>query len=361
MYLHNLQLFQFKNHPDTEYPFRQRITGICGPNGTGKTNLLDAIYFLCFTRSYFSKSDAASTRHGQSGFRIAGDWNLEDQRRQATVILRETGKKEVAVDGETYAKISSHIGRFPCIMIAPDDVELITGGSEERRKFADMLLSQINPDYLAHLMQYTRVLQQRNSYLKSAYDSGQTDYGLLDIYDLQLAQPGNHIHAERKRFFSGFVHLVNRIYREIAGDQETITIEYTSPLDKAPLEEILAANRQRDLMMQRTGSGIHRDELIFTLQGQPFKSIASQGQRKSLLFALKLAACEVIREIKGFPPLLLLDDVFEKLDENRMHNLLQKVCVLQTGQVFITDTHRDRLESALRKLGADFDIIDLRQ
>lgn len=361
MYLHSLRLFQFKNHPDGAYRFGHRITGICGPNGTGKTNLLDAIYFMCFTRSYFSKSDSASVKHGLSGFRIAGEWETSDGNQDASVILRETGKKEVCVDGETYVKVSAHIGRFPCVIIAPDDVELITGGSEERRKFTDTLLSQLNPEYLQQLMQYTKILQQRNSLLKTGNENRQMDFALLDIYDQQLAGPGDYLFAERKRFFADFVHQVNRIYQEIAGDREKIGFSYTSPLEKNSMLNLLQSHHQRDIMLQRTSTGIHRDELLFLMEDQPFKSIASQGQRKSLLFALKLAACEVIRQKKGFPPLLLLDDVFEKLDQERMQNLLQKVCVIQGGQVFITDTHRKRLEETLNSLGADFGIIELNE
>lgn len=359
MTIHSIRLLQFKNHASGEYRFPARITGICGPNGSGKTNLLDALYFLSFTRSYFSKTDGASVQHGCQGFRIEAEYGMAEDAGKVSVVLRETGKKEVAVDADVYTRVSEHIGRFPAIMIAPDDVELITGGSEERRKFTDSLLSQLNPEYLQQLMLYNKLVQQRNSHLKQMGEQKMPDNGLLEVYDHQLAAPANHLFEKRRSFFEDFAPRVNRLYNEISGHKETIGIAYTSPLQQDSMETILRKNLQRDMLLQRTSSGIHRDELVFTLGEQSFKQVASQGQRKSLLFALKLAACEVLREQKGFPPLLLLDDVFEKLDQQRMQNLLKKVCVLQDGQVFITDTHRERLENTLSVLDVHYAIIQL--
>jgi DNA replication and repair protein RecF len=352
-------MVQFKNYDLLSQAFVHKVTGICGSNGVGKTNLLDAIYYLCFTKSYFTKTDNLVTRHGMEGFRLEGAFNRTTGPEKIVAVLRETGRKEFGVNGENYPKFSAHIGRCPCVMIAPDDVELITGGSEERRRFIDTLLSQVDPEYLQSLITYTKVMQQRNSLLKSFAESGRRDHALLEVLDQQLIPPGIFIHEKRKAFLERFIPLVNTNYERIAGIAETIGLQYESPLLTESFPRLLLLNRDKDFALQRTCAGIHKDDLSFLLGSQPFRSIASQGQRKSLLFALKLAEFAILCEEKGFPPLLLLDDVFEKLDEDRMRNLLHWVCVENDAQVFITDTHRERLEGALAGIGADFGIVEL--
>ncbi|MET0634956.1 MAG: DNA replication and repair protein RecF [Chitinophagaceae bacterium] len=355
--IRNISLFQFKNYTNRNVPVGARIVGICGNNGVGKTNLLDAIHYLCFTKSYFSRSDASNVQQGRNGFRIEGGLELNGHLEKVTCILRETGKKEFLVDDQAYHRFSQHIGRYPCVVIAPDDAELITGGSEERRKFLDSLLSQLDPLYLQQLIVYTRVLQQRNSLLKSFVETGVRNLALLDVLDSQLAGPGDFLFRKRKDFLVSFLPAVKHIYIDIARRQEDLSLIYESQLLDVSLPELLDRSRPKDLPAQRTLAGVHRDDLDIRLGTMPFRQIASQGQRKSLLFALKLAEMEVLRKEKGFAPLLLLDDVFEKLDSERIGSLLARVCHANEGQVFITDTSEERLRAKLEEIAVPFEMI----
>lgn len=360
--LQEITVYQFKNYTDRSFRFLHRITGICGSNGTGKTNLLDAIHYLCFTRSYFTRLDAAQVLHGASGFRLEGKWQTGadgSESEKAVCIFRENGRKEFLVNDTAYEKFSLHIGRYPCVVIAPDDAELITGNSDERRKFLDALLSQLDAGYLQDLISYTRLLQQRNSLLKSYGETGSIDRQLLDVLDHQLSTPGDRIYQYRKNFMETFIREVLSWYFTIAGKKEPVSINYESELHEQNMATLLATGHTRDLLAQRTTRGIHRDELQIRLGDQLFRQTASQGQRKSLLFALKLAELEILKKEKGFPPVLLLDDVFEKLDDKRIGNLLEKVCVENQGQVFITDTSRERLSSQLASLGIEFGILEV--
>jgi len=357
--LNSISLLQFKNYFQKEFHFTERIVGICGRNGVGKTNLLDAIHYLCFTKSYFSRNDQMNIHHSHEGFRLEGHFIFNDKEEKAVCILRETGRKEFSVNDSLYTKFSKHIGHYPCVIIAPDDVQLIIGGSEERRKFIDTLLSQLNHDYLQSLINYTKILQQRNSFLRSFNESFGKDLSVLDVLDEQLTKEGNIIFEKRREFLLRFLPIVKQLYNDICQRYENITLLYESEMHHVSLEELLKHNRQKDLMLQRTSGGIHRDDLLLHLGDQPFKSIASQGQRKSLLFSLKLAEMEIIKEEKHLSPLLLLDDVFEKLDEERISNLLMRVCSDEEMQIFITDTNCNRLQQQLEKMNRPFQLIEL--
>lgn len=359
LFLHSISLFQFKNYDSQFYRFDGRIIGICGRNGAGKTNLLDAIHYLCFTKSYFGRSDALHVHHGQQGFRIEGHFNRNGKDEKSVCILRETGKKEFLLNDEAYVRFSKHIGHYPCVVIAPDDVDLIIGGSEERRKFVDTILSQLDAAYLQALINYTRILQQRNSFLRSLSDGFGKDLSVLDILDEQLSREGDIVFQKRARFLKELLPVAARLYRQISQQQEPVDLVYDSELHQSGLAELLKATRQKDMVVQRTSAGIHRDDLLFLLGMQTFKSIASQGQRKSLLFALKLAEMEILKREKGFSPLLLLDDVFEKLDEERITNLLASVCSDEETQIFITDTNCKRLEESLQQIGHQPQLIRL--
>jgi len=359
LFLQSISLFQFKNYTQRSFDFSERVISICGNNGTGKTNLLDAIHYLCFTKSYFTRADINCVQQGKSGFRLEGDFRLQDKSEKAVCILRENGKKEFSINDEAYEKFSRHIGHYPCVVIAPDDASLITGVSEERRRFLDSMLSQLYAEYLQHLIIYTRVLQQRNSLLKAFTETGAKNFTLLDVIDQQLIKPGEYIFNKQKEFLISFLPMVKHLYLDIAKRQEDIQLVYESELLHASIEELLQVTRQKDCIMQRTTSGIHRDNVEINLGSLPFRTIASQGQRKSLLFALKLAEMEVLKMEKGFPPLLLLDDVFEKLDEERISNLLQKVCRENEGQILITDTNEERLVSHLKQIAVAFQLINL--
>jgi DNA replication and repair protein RecF len=359
LWLKQISAYQFKNYNQQQWLFKNRIIAICGPNGSGKTNLLDAIYYLCFTRSYFSKQDAQVVQQGKQGLRVDGTFEKEKQAYELVCILRENNKKEFHINGEAYKKFSDHIGKFPCVMIAPDDVELITGNSEARRKFIDPIISQCRPDYLQWLIDYNKILQQRNSLLKATAEHNRLDESLLDTLDEQLCERAQLIFNARKNFLDTFLPSTISAYKSIAQRDDQITLQYDSQLSNFPLIDLLQSNRQRDLYLQRTGCGIHKDDITLLMNDQSFKSIASQGQRKSLLFALKLAEFETLKLNKGFTPVLLMDDVFEKLDSARMHNLLYKVCVEENGQVFITDTHAERLRSQLDTFQANYQLIQL--
>jgi DNA replication and repair protein RecF len=357
-----ITITQFKNYDFAAFNFTERVIGICGLNGQGKTNLLDAIYYLCFTKSYFTRNDVLNVQAGKEGFRLEAHVSSkegENNGHKIVCIHRGTGKKEFYVDDVLYTKLSGHIGKFPAVMIAPDDVELITGASEERRRFIDTLLSQTDPTYLQQLIVYNKVLQQRNSLLKRFADTGNTDWPLLETIDEQLITPGIYIHQKRKALAAVLIPLTNKFYQQIAGKEEGVTLQYESLLNTMDFYALLNQCRQKDFVLQRSNGGVHKDDIALELDGQPFKSTASQGQRKSLLFALKLAEFEILKTAKGEAPLLLLDDVFEKLDDNRMQQLLHWVCNKNTGQVFITDTHSSRLQQALLSLNTTFQLVEL--
>lgn len=357
--IQNIKIIQFKNYSTASFNFNERVIGICGLNGKGKTNLLDALHYCCFTKSYFSATDAASVQFDKDGFRLEADANINEEEKKITCIHRGIGKKEITVNDVPYSKNSEHIGKFPCIMVAPDDAELITGGSEERRRFVDTLLSQLNSNYLQQLIDYNKILQQRNSLLKQFAETKKTDWPLLDVLDKQLEQPGNFIFNSRKQFTSELIPLVQEFYSHICGNAERITLQYESHLTNTSFTELLINSREKDTYLQRTSTGIHKDDIALLLNENNFRQTASQGQRKSLLFALKLAGFELLKKNKGFAPLLLLDDVFEKLDDNRMQYLLQMVCINNDGQVFITDTHKERLVQAFTKLSIRHQLIEL--
>lgn len=332
--------------------------GISGRNGAGKTNLLDAIYFLCFTKSYFQKSDSLLVHQGMQGFRVSGDFVREGKEFQLSAVLRESGKKEFRVNDQVCERMADHIGNFPAVMIAPDDVQIITNGSEERRRFMDALFSQMDHTYLMQLIIYNKLLIQRNSLLKHLAESRQKQSDLLDILDDQLINPSVYIHEKRKSYLAYLLDLIRSRYCNIAGENYDLQLQYESPLLNTDFAFLIRNNREKDFAAQRTQLGIHRDDIRITLADKPFRQTASQGQRKSLLFAFKLAEFQLLRDTKGFAPILLLDDVFEKLDETRMLNLLQEVCIENEGQVFVTDTHPQRIAQSFRELGLVFQSVE---
>ena len=366
--LSQILLFQFKNYQNRQFSFSERVIGIFGNNGVGKTNLLDAIHYLCFTKSYFTRLDGNNVRQGCSGFRVEGQGELKGKPEKAVCILRETGRKEFSVNDEAYEKFSHHIGRYPCVVIAPDDAELITGDSRERRTFLDELLSQLDAGYLQDLITYTRVLQQRNSLLKRFAETNTRDEALLDVMDEQLLKPGEKIFAKRRDFLLGFLPAVKQLYLEIARQpgetdatksvpQEPVQLVYDSELLTGSFRELLKSNRQRDLFSQRTNTGIHRDDLVLTLNGHPVKRIGSQGQQKSVILALKLAQFHIIREAKGIKPILMLDDIFDKLDLQRITRLMELVSKETFGQLFLTDTSEEHVQKVFATIGVPLNTI----
>lgn len=357
--IQQLSLVQFRNYIKKEFNFTDRIVGIVGPNGIGKTNVLDALYYLSFTKSYFSRPDAQNVHHAYQGLRIEGKYTINKNDVTITCIIRENLKKEFYFDEEMYAKHSQHLGKIPCVMIAPDDVQIISGASEERRKLMDSLLCQIHPAYLKYLIQYNKILLQRNSLLKQANESGLLDKLLLETLNEQLIENGNPIHEYRNNLMKEWLPEVLSLYNHLAGQADNISIKYQSSLSELDFKSLLNQSLNKDTLLHRTNVGIHKDDLVITIQNQPFKQEASQGQRKSLLFAIRLAEWMILKKYKGFSPILLMDDIFEKLDENRMIQLLDWVSSSTDGQVFITDTHMDRLKQLLDKHLKSYQLIEI--
>ncbi len=357
--IQQLSLVQFRNYIQKQFNFTDRIVGIVGPNGTGKTNVLDALYYLSFTKSYFSRPDAQNVHHAYQGLRIQGQYKINEEDIEVTCIIRENLKKEFYYDTEMYAKHSQHIGKIPCVMIAPDDVQIITGSSEERRRLVDSLLCQIHPEYLKYLIQYNKILVQRNSLLKLAAETGTIDALLLETLNEQLVHNGTPIFKFRSELMAELLPEVLSLYNHLAGQDDVIHIQYQSLLSNTPFEILLEQSLVKDKILQRTNVGIHKDDLVITIQGQPFKQEASQGQRKSLLFSLRLAEWKIIKKYKGFSPILLMDDIFEKLDEQRMIHLLDWVSNATDGQVFITDTHKERVADLLGKHLTSYQLIEI--
>jgi DNA replication and repair protein RecF len=357
MFLKNLSLLHFKNYKEKQLHFSKRIVCIYGQNGSGKTSILDAIHFLCFTKSYFLYLDSMCITEGEQGMRIQGDIQIDKPNRLICVV-RENGKKEFYLNDEPYRKFSKHIGQFPCVFIAPDDTSIITEGSEIRRKFLDTMISQTNAWYLEQLIQYTKCLQQRNALLKQWMNSNEKDYSLLSIYSKKLDELGLSIYTARKEYCAEFTERVKAIYAFLSNEVEEIGLSYHSQLDSDTLINLLDMNVDKDILTQRTNYGIHKDDLLFYLKKNPLKQVASQGQRKSFLFSLKLAQFELVKKMSGANPFLLLDDIFEKLDESRSAKLIEYL-LKETCQIFITDTHEIRLRKAFELQLSDVEFLGL--
>lgn len=359
LFLQTISFLHYKNYISGKFNFTERVTGIYGKNGTGKTNILDAIYTLGYTKSYFALTDADTISYQKQGLRIEGVFTKNNQQQNVELIIRENGKKEIFVNKEACKKFSGHIGSFPSVMIAPDDTVLITGAAEIRRKFIDTLIAQINATYLHALINYNKLLKQRNSLLKNAAENNAIDTALLEILNEQLSNTGQYIYTERKKIIAILINKTAAIYTAIAQKNDTITITYESQLNNNNLLSLLQTNTAKEIAVGRTCYGIHKDDVLITIHDVAFKNAASQGQRKSLLFALKLAEWQIIETYNKIPPIILLDDVFEKLDEERMHYLLQWVYNQTTAQIIITDTHEQRLAKSLEKLTNQYKLINL--
>ena len=357
--LDSITLTHFKNYEIRSFTFDKKVVGIAGLNGVGKTNLLDAIYYACFTKSYFTNNDIANVQHQQEGFRLEAILQREEDAHKVVCINRTDAKKEFFENDVAYSRLSEHIGKYPALMIAPDDIAMITGASEGRRRFIDQLICQIDTDYLSKLITYNKLIAQRNSLLKSFGDTGKWDATLLEALDVQLSEPATYIFHKRREILAELLPAASLLYATLAKEKEAVTVNYASSLHNTSFQTLLEQNTQKDRAAQRTTDGIHKDDLTMQLGTMTFRNIASQGQRKSLLFALKLAAYDILEKHKGQKPLLLLDDVFEKLDEERIEQLLTSVCGADSGQVFITDTHAERLQAVLGKLKIDFQLIEL--
>lgn len=349
MFLKQLSLINFKNYDDFEAHFSEKINCFVGNNGIGKTNLLDALHYLSFCKSYFNAIDSQNIKHEEGFFVIQGLFEKFGENSEVYCGLKRNQKKVFKKNKREYERFSEHIGQFPLVMISPADSELINGGSELRRKFLDGIISQYDKVYLDHLINYHQVLKQRNALLKQFYESRNFDSETLDIIDEQLAIYGKSLLEIRERFLKQFIPLFNHYYRFISDNSELVALQYENSLGEKEFKTALMTVLPKDRALHYTSVGPHKDDLEFTLNGFSLRKFASQGQQKSYLLALKLAQFEFIKEQKNINPLLLLDDVYDKLDEQRFTKLLELVSGNKFGQVFITDTHPDRMNDLLNK------------
>jgi DNA replication and repair protein RecF len=325
--------------------FSAPVTCITGANGSGKTNLLDAVYYLCYTKSYFSAYQQNSAQKGFDGFSVTGGFT-RNEKNETIRCKWKAGKKEIYKNEVEYEKITDHIGVYSAVMIAPDDTELINGRSELRRKWIDGILGQVDKDYLERLMHYQRLLLQRNAWLKLHAFKPSTDPAELEFYNTQMSADAAYIYEQRKIFLTQFLPLLDNFYHRLVDGKEAIQVTYTSDLAQKPLLAWMEQNLQYDLRYQRTLKGIHKDDWEFSLNNLQLKQFGSQGQKKSFLFALKLAQYAYLSKALGHLPILLLDDIFEKLDQNRMEALLRIIRSDGFGQVILTDTHPERISKA---------------
>ncbi len=367
MHLDRLILTHFKNYESQRLTFSERINCFVGLNGVGKTNILDAVYYLCMCKSYFLPSDGDVILRGQSFMRLEGHFKKNNQSEKIVAKVQNRKKKIIERNDNMYAALSNHIGFLPVVMFAPDDTLLAKEGSEERRRFMDTALSQIDNQYLTNLIFYNKILDQRSALLKKSDESRENTEGLLAVYDTQMTPPAQYIFDKRQAFISQFTPVFNDIYKKISGAREDVMIHYNSQLIGDSLTNLLKKSREKDRLLQRTTMGIHKDDWLFEIDEKPLKKFGSQGQLKSFVMSLKLAQYEVLSsfqhdEAKGIKgekqdlPILLLDDIFDKLDDERVSNLLQLIVNQSFGQIFITDTHEERINDIVKNLNTDFKV-----
>lgn len=344
MILERLSLLNFKNYDEAQLEFCPKFNCFVGNNGMGKTNLLDAIHYVSFCKSFFNAVDSQNIKHEQPFFAIQSWINKNGETHEIYCGVKRGHKKQFKHNKKEYERLSEHIGLYPLVMISPSDIELIWDGSEVRRKFMDSIISQYDKVYLEKLIAYNHVLQQRNALLKQFYESRSFDAMSLEIWDDQLILHGEAIIETRTKFLQEFIPLFTRNYHFISGSSEEVSLEYESTLKDRSYKTVLLTTLDRDRAVHHTTAGPHRDDLDFKLMGNSLKKFASQGQQKSYLLALKLAQFEFIKEKKLTKPLLLLDDIYDKLDESRFKKLIELVSGDAYGQVFITDTHPQRIQ-----------------
>ncbi len=356
-----LKLTSFKSYAGEQLTFGPRLNGITGLNGVGKTNLLDAVYYLCMGKSHFNLNDIHLARHGSNFFRLEGTFRRAGKKEEIVAKVEPRRRKEMQRNGLAYERLSDHVGFAPVVFIAPDDTILVREGSEERRRLLDNTLSQIDPEYLQHLITYNKVLRQRNALLKQFGEQRRVDKALLATYDMQLLEPAEAIHRRRADFVERFNPIFLQYAHVLSGHQEEVSCHFESQQLETTLEALLRDAREKDLAVERTTVGPHKDDLIFCLGAHPIKRYGSQGQVKTFVLALKLAQYELLRQEVGYAPLLLLDDIFDKLDRTRVERLLQLLVDQAFGQMFVTDTHRARLEDILRQVDAQYSIFEVKQ
>ena len=352
MRLEKLSLLNFKNIADCEILPSEGINCFVGSNGAGKTNVVDAIYYLSMSKSSLPMTDGQSVRHGEPFFMLSGDYTTDGDMGIGVTCGFEKGKgKSLKFCGKEYERLADHIGVVPVVMVSPADGSLVSDSAEERRRWLNAFISQLDHAALDATMRYNRVLAERNSVLKQGEALLPE---LLDVFDERLAELGDRVAAARKEVLTKLAPMVEQIYGEIAGERESVELAYRSESNTRPMIETLRENRGKDLVMGFTTAGVHRDDVVMTIGGYPLRKYGSQGQQKSFLLALKLAQYALLYERVGEKPLLLLDDIFDKLDEERLGRLTTLISGEEYGQVFITDCNRERIISVLKGCGLTF-------
>lgn len=351
MHLSELSFINFKNYREANFKFSSGVNCFTGHNGAGKTNILDAIHYLCLCKSYFNSIDSQSIFRDEAFFVIQGDFNVDNDVQNVYCGFKKNHKKQFKRNQKEYSRLADHIGIYPLVMISPSDQQLILDGSEERRRFIDSAISQVDNLYLDDLIYYNKVLQNRNALLKKMNENPQYDSSVLEVFNHQLAEYAEKIYVKRKQFLDEFIPLFNRLYKEISSGREEVSIEYDSQLNEHRILELLEKNTRKDIITQRSNYGVHKDDLEFKLAEYPLKKFGSQGQQKSYLIALKLAHYKFLQNKKGYKPLLLLDDIFDKLDAARIKKLLAMVSADEFGQIFISDTDFERVDKIFKEIG----------
>ena len=353
MHLENLSILNFKNYEEANIELSSQVNCFLGNNGEGKTNILDAIHYLSFCKSYFNSVDSQNVRFEQDFFVVQGEFLKEDNIDKIYCGVKKGKKKVFKRNKKDYTRLADHIGLYPLVMITPNDISLIIDGSETRRKFIDAIISQFNREYLTKLIKYNKVVEQRNALLKQFARERRFNLETLEIWDYQLIELGNSIFEERLAFLNDFSELFQDHYEAISGGKEKVGLSYKSQAFDGKLEYNLKNNLDKDKAVQYTSVGIHKDDIVFTIHDNPLKKFGSQGQQKSFLIALKLAQFHYLEKVKEHKPLLLLDDIFDKLDKGRVKHLMEMVANKDFGQVFITDTSLDRVPALFSDIDAE--------
>ena len=359
MFLKNLSLVNYKNFDSKNFDFDPTINCLVGKNGIGKTNILDAIYHLCFGKSYFNPIATHNIKHGNEFFMINGEFEKNNRQEKIVCSFKKGMKKVIKRNDKAYEKFSEHIGFLPLVIISPADRDLIVEGSDTRRKFIDGVISQSDKEYLQSLIKYNKILTQRNSLLKYFAANRNFDQNALAVYDEQLNLFGSIIYNKRKVFLESFIPIFKEQYINISKNEERVLLSYQSKLSENNLDTLLKNALERDRALQYTSVGIHKDDLDFTIEGHPIKKFGSQGQQKSFLIALKLAQFHFIKDQAKTTPILLLDDIFDKLDETRVAQIVSLVDNSKFGQLFISDTHADRTEKVVANINQSYKIFNL--
>ncbi|OUS20130.1 DNA recombination protein RecF [Nonlabens dokdonensis] len=359
MQLNSISLINYKSFSSAEFEFDEKINCFVGNNGVGKTNVLDAIYHLAFAKSYFNPITVQNIKHDEDFFVVNGNFIKNNQEEKIVVSAKKGVKRVLKRNGKVYDKISDHIGLIPLVIISPADRDLITEGSDTRRKFLDGVISLSNATYLNKLITYNKLLQQRNALLKYFSINRTFDSDGLAVYDEQLADLGGFIHNVRKSFLESFTPIFRKYYQKISRTEELVDIFYKADFNNEDPAQVIKNAQQKDLQLQYTSVGTHKDDLLFLLNDHPVKKYGSQGQQKSFLTALKLAQFEFIKQESGTVPILLLDDIFDKLDASRVAQIINMVNDEQFGQLFISDTHPERTEEVIKQTEQSYKIFKL--